>query len=396
LNPIKSVAFHLLLPASIIAAFFVLLYFRGQIPELFWSATTTLFYSSSFIAIGVSWHYNRSRFIFILLPLIILFWALNTLNHTRSELLLILVPLIIPLHMLLFLFFKERGLFSFWGALKTGFVFLEVVAVYYIINRFPDMISVVNVSLFQDYLTSWTQLADLSLLITIVFFFIFILLAFLHFQVIYHTAFSGLYLLVMIGMHYSSHESYMALAFFGATLIVIGILLKESYRLAFYDELTALPGRRALIEDMAKLGRKYSLAMVDIDHFKKFNDSYGHDTGDDVLKMVAASLSKVEGGGRAYRYGGEEFTVLFPSKDVDNAYGSMERVRQDIASASFTVRYAKSTKKAKPRRVSIHISAGVVEKEGKDKNPLDVMKRADNALYKAKKSGRNKVVKVNA
>lgn len=393
MNPIKSVASHLLLPVTIIVSFFTLLYYQDQLPGIFWSATSTLFYISSFVAIGVSWHYNRSRFIFILLPLIVLFWALNTLSHTKSELLLTLIPLIIPLHLLLFLFLRERGLFSFWGALKTVFVLLELASVYYIINRSPDILSVFNVSLFQGYLTHWTQLDDLALLITTIFFFIFMLLAFLHYQIIYHTAFSGIYLLVIIGVHYNNHESYMALAFFGATLTIFGILLKESYRLAFYDELTSLPGRRALVEDMAKLGRKYSLAMVDIDHFKKFNDSYGHDTGDDVLKMVAARLSKVEGGGKAYRYGGEEFTVLFPSRDVDEAYRSMDVLRQDIASASFTVRYAKSKKKAKPKTVSIHISSGVVEKEGKDKDPLAVMKRADNALYRAKKSGRNKVVK---
>ncbi len=378
----------------IIAIFFVLVHNSAQVPTLFWSMTSLLFYISSVIAIGVSWHYNRSRFIFILLPIITLFWAMTTWSQVQTRVLVELVPLIIPLHLMLFLFLKERGLFSLWGSLKTLFIIIEIAVVYYVINDAPEILTYLHIELFQAHLTGWTALGDLALLTSVVFFFLFLLFSFLHFQIIYHTAFTGMFLLLMIGMHFYDQELYMALAFFGVTLTIFGILLKESYRLAFYDELTALPGRRALMEDMAKLGRKYSLAMVDIDHFKKFNDSYGHDTGDDVLKMVASILSNVEGGGKAYRYGGEEFTVLFSSKSVDEALRSMDRLRQDIEFAPFTVRNGKNKKKIlKPRKVSINISGGVVEKEGKDKDPLAVMKRADNALYKAKRSGRNKVVK---
>ena len=70
---------------------------------------------------------------------------------------------------------------------------------------------------------------------------------------------------------------------------------------------------------MAGLGPRYVLAMADVDHFKSFNDTHGHDTGDQVLKLVAARLAQVKGGGRAFRYGGEEFTVLFPDRTLDEA-----------------------------------------------------------------------------
>ena len=94
----------------------------------------------------------------------------------------------------------------------------------------------------------------------------------------------------------------------GAILLVA--VLQESHRMAFRDELTGLPGRRALQERMAGLGPAYAIAMADVDHFKNFNDTHGHDGGDQVLKLVAARLAKIEGGGVAFRYGGEEFTVL--------------------------------------------------------------------------------------
>ena len=89
-------------------------------------------------------------------------------------------------------------------------------------------------------------------------------------------------------------------------------VLQDTFRMAFRDELTGIPSRRALNERLAALGNRYTIAMLDVDHFKNFNDTYGHDLGDQVLKMVAAHIAGVGGGGKAFRYGGEEFTVLFP------------------------------------------------------------------------------------
>ena len=95
-------------------------------------------------------------------------------------------------------------------------------------------------------------------------------------------------------------------------------MIENSYLLAYHDELTTLPSRRAFNDAMMRLQPPYSIAVVDIDHFKKFNDTYGHDTGDvQVLRLVASKLSLVTGGGNAYRCGGEEFTILFPGKRRD-------------------------------------------------------------------------------
>jgi len=115
-------------------------------------------------------------------------------------------------------------------------------------------------------------------------------------------------------------------------------MLQESHRLAFNDELTGLPGRRALQEAMAGLGPRYCLAMADVDHFKSFNDTHGHDTGDQVLKLVAARLARVTGGGRAFRYGGEEFTVLFPDRPLDDALPHLEAIRASVQGYRMAVR----------------------------------------------------------
>jgi diguanylate cyclase (GGDEF)-like protein len=77
-------------------------------------------------------------------------------------------------------------------------------------------------------------------------------------------------------------------------------------RTPYIDELTGLQGRRSLNETLYNLGRKYAIAMIDVDHFKKFNDTYGHKTGDQVLKMIAYKLERISGGAKTFRYGGEE------------------------------------------------------------------------------------------
>lgn len=176
----------------------------------------------------------------------------------------------------------------------------------------------------------------------------------------------------------------------------------EAYQMAFRDELTGLPGRRALNERLRRLGRNYVLAMIDVDHFKKFNDTYGHDIGDQVLRLVASRLRNVGGGGRAYRYGGEEFTILFPGKSVDDCMPHLETVRQAIEQYQMHLRDQGSRPRnddaGRAKRgattgqtVSVTISIGVAERDADQRTPEEVIKAADQALYSAKSAGRNRV-----
>lgn len=193
------------------------------------------------------------------------------------------------------------------------------------------------------------------------------------------------------------------LVYLGAVgLILLLCMVETSYTLAYRDELTGLPGRRALNETLQQLGGTYTLAMVDVDHFKKFNDSYGHEAGDQCLRYVAARLAAVTGGGRAFRYGGEEFTILFPGKTVGEAIEDLEALREAIADAKFAIRAQgrpkkrpeKPTKPGPIKSVSVTVSMGAAERDP-DRDDLReahaVMEKADKRLYKSKKDGRNRV-----
>lgn len=182
-----------------------------------------------------------------------------------------------------------------------------------------------------------------------------------------------------------------------ATIYLLSVTI-ESYYLAYRDDLTGLPTRRALNQLALSLGRKYTVAMLDIDHFKKFNDTYGHDIGDQVLKLVAAKLAAVKGGGKVFRYGGEEFTVVFPGKTPEHAIEQLEALRQSIADYAMVVRQQqrsdkKSRKSQKPKdqkTVSVTVSIGVATRAPKQSFE-QALKVADEALYRAKKKGRNNV-----
>ncbi|MDI2141645.1 MULTISPECIES: GGDEF domain-containing protein [unclassified Pseudomonas] len=185
-------------------------------------------------------------------------------------------------------------------------------------------------------------------------------------------------------------------------LMIAAAVAHEAYQMAFRDELTGLPGRRALNERMQRLGRNYVLAMSDVDHFKKFNDTHGHDVGDQVLRLVASKLSKISGGGRAYRYGGEEFALVFAGKTLEECMPHLEVIRESIASYNIQLRNQESRpqddQQGRQRRggsgassVSVTVSIGVAERV-EQRTPEDVLKSADQALYAAKGAGRNCVM----
>jgi len=187
----------------------------------------------------------------------------------------------------------------------------------------------------------------------------------------------------------------------GAILLVA--VLQESHRMAFRDELTGLPSRRALEEALLALGPAYAIAMVDVDHFKKFNDTHGHHVGDEVLRLVAARLAEIRGGGRAYRYGGEEFCVVFPERGAKEALPHLEQVRQSIEDYQMVIRGSdrpKDPETGRGRRgvhgleqtASVTVSIGVAERSDWLPTGDEVVRGADEALYRAKNRGRNRVV----
>jgi two-component system cell cycle response regulator len=169
--------------------------------------------------------------------------------------------------------------------------------------------------------------------------------------------------------------------------------VQQSIEMAITDALTGLFNRRdmeshlgALVEQASARGKPLTALMLDIDYFKSVNDTYGHDAGDDVLREFATRIRKsIRGIDLACRLGGEEFVIIMPETDVAVAATVAERLRRRIASEPFVIA-------AGAAKLEITISIGVATRDVSDDNAAAILKRADQALYRAKRDGRNRVV----
>ena len=169
--------------------------------------------------------------------------------------------------------------------------------------------------------------------------------------------------------------------------------LESVRRESLTDQLTGIPNRKAFdkallesIESSIESGDPLSLVMCDIDHFKSFNDTWGHQTGDQVLRLVANCLSEnVKGRDTAARYGGEEFVVILPQTELTDAFNLANQIRKKVESK-------KLVKKSTGDILGIiTISAGVTQYDANE-SAVEFLRRADICLYAAKRSGRNRVV----
>ena len=169
--------------------------------------------------------------------------------------------------------------------------------------------------------------------------------------------------------------------------------VQQTIEMAITDGLTGLHNRRyleshldTLVSQATQRGKTLAVLMVDLDYFKAINDTHGHDAGDEVLREFARRLRKnVRGVDLACRYGGEEFVVVMPETDLPLAYSVAERLRQRVAGDPFLVAGGATA-------VDVTISVGLAMLDGCDDTPELILKRADEALYSAKRDGRNRVV----
>jgi two-component system, cell cycle response regulator len=166
-----------------------------------------------------------------------------------------------------------------------------------------------------------------------------------------------------------------------------------SIEMAITDALTGLFNRRymenhlgTLVEQASARGKPLAVMVLDIDYFKSINDTYGHDAGDDVLREFALRVKRsIRGIDLACRCGGEEFVIVMPETDMAVAAMVAERLRRRIASEPFVISQG-------ARSIPVTLSIGIGALRGRDDTAAALLKRADQALYRAKRDGRNRVV----
>jgi diguanylate cyclase (GGDEF)-like protein len=366
------------------------------------------FYPYAVFGAGVllGWRFRRSRLLFALLVYAI---ADRTLLHfvlghglARDRVVLQAIGALLPLNLAGLALTAERGVLTPPGLARFALILAQLALVVILDREAPGATAaLLHTRLLPDWLFGWSALADPALL---GFFVAAGLIVAAQLMAPTQTARSFGWALIPAFLGLSTvrpgNPGFSTFYLATSALILIVAVVEASYHMAYQDSLTGLPARRALNEALLRLGGHYTVAMLDVDHFKRINDRHGHDVGDQVLKMIAAKLAQVGGGGKAYRYGGEEFAVIFAGRIAEECLSDVQALRQTVEDTRFILRARFRSKKKKEKvltdrgpgqRVPVTISIGVAERNDRHTKWDQVVKAADRALYRAKEGGRNQV-----
>jgi diguanylate cyclase (GGDEF)-like protein len=403
-----------LLPGGALLAGTVALVNSPWMPRL---APSLDFYYFAVFASGLllAWRFNSSRVLFSLLTLLLAhraveFFSAGEIRGGPGRGAVIIVGVLVPLNSVAFAYMRERGLTIPGVTPRFGLLFLE--SVFTAVLCRPE-----SSALFPPartwILPGWVLVWLIGAAIVLVVRFLYVRKP-VEIGFLWSLAAVFLWLRSLLGL---AAEAYVATA----GLVLAVALIETSYVLAYHDELTGVPSRRAFNEALLALDQQYAIAIVDIDHFKKFNDTYGHDVGDQVLRMVASRLA-AGNSGQAYRCGGEEFAIIFRNTSARDAAEKLESLRELIQNSSFRVRglerrklsrLGEADRRAATRKkafgpvsvpagvasaraesvadLSVTVSIGVAEPGTRYRQPEQVIRAADQALYNAKRNGRNRV-----
>jgi diguanylate cyclase (GGDEF)-like protein len=365
-----------------------------QLPEPATNGITYLTYMLVIIVAGFSIRFSRSSVFFYVLLVVIANvilragWASNDLGYG-------LLSAFLPLLLLALTVLPDRGIFSVKAIPAYVIIILAGVASVIVVITSPAWATQI---ILTDWLPvkyfDWTGQSQTVLIISFAALYALLTLCILN-PSLHISAGFGVLCMLIAELHYGSDNRSLNVFGSAALLMCLYAILQETWRMAYLDELTGLPGRRALSEKFRRMGGTYTVAMLDVDHFKKFNDNFGHDAGDAVLRMIAAKMNRISGGGQSYRYGGEEFTIVFTGKDSRESVRYLEAMREAIASKPFIIRRVGRrdddaiTKPVKNNSVTVTVSIGFADSSGSKTSPWDVLKQSDKALYRAKGKGRN-------
>jgi diguanylate cyclase (GGDEF)-like protein len=400
-NPkIFKIIYRLTLPGSLLLVISALMIKVGVLSDPA-APQVRLFPVAVFgIGLGMSAFFRRSRLFFALLTLalaqITFSWIIPHLSPARAEIVADAVAVLLPINLLVLAFLKERGIISPTGRKRLAILVGEALVILALcIPAFRQVATQLGRAFAPVALSHWSRLSQPALVAFILAAATIMILLIQRYKAVESSLLWSLVAaFIALRTAGSTHLDGVYFAAGGLTLIVA--LIETSYAMAYRDELTQLPSRRALNEALLKLGDSFAIAMMDVDHFKKFNDTYGHESGDQALRLVASRLSHITGGGRAYRYGGEEFAIIFPAKAAEEVFVYLDRMRKVIENSPFIVRGRDRRRKGKSgigrgakTETNVTVSVGLASCNGDHLTPAEVLRMADQALYKAKARGRN-------
>lgn len=351
-------------------------------------------------ALLLGWRFNRSRLIFAIALLALTeYMLLRPIETSRDAVYFHALTFLLPINLALVALLPERGTLTPAGLVRWVLLAVQVVIAVFVSQAFgAQALAFLTTRILPARFTDWTPVQQPSIIAFLIIGVLLVMAWMREPQSPVRGYFYGL-IAVFVALSWRATGPGQELWLATAGLVLVVAVIEASYLMAYRDGLTELPGRRALNEALPRLSGQFTVAMVDVDHFKRFNDTYGHDAGDHVLRLVAARLAQATGGGTAYRYGGEEFALVFPGKGQDECLPHLEELREAVETSRFTMRRRfrprvkpNADKGRKSRQaIVITVSIGVAERNHRHGTPDQVVQAADKALYRAKEAGRNRV-----
>lgn len=257
------------------------------------------------ISLSLCLRFNRSLLFFTTLALlqayVLLQWYLPQQDWVEAKIIWLALSLLLPLQIMAISLLKERGIFSWWGSTRFALLLLllPVLLALAAASYFPEAL----LQLLSRRFLELELLQQLSFSQPVLAMMVIALLVlngrwFAHISAQNSALMLALVCAVAM-LYFRGNDAVSAIFASAALLMLVVAVVQTSWSMAYIDQLTGLPGRRALEEELLKLGSNYAIAMLDIDHFKKFNDTHGHDAGDEVLQMVAARIRQSVTGGQS-------------------------------------------------------------------------------------------------
>ncbi|MFV2059380.1 MAG: GGDEF domain-containing protein [Gammaproteobacteria bacterium] len=375
-----------------------------QLPEFVIYILQYLPYILLLLIIANSYTHKQSHELNIAISILIGYWLMRNLiwptdtNETTATILYVLIGPIIAINFIIVFMTQEKGIHNKTGLHLLLLLAFELMILIWFVNITPDLLlKYLYYPFFGSEIFDLTPMYQSTIIINAITFLILLINAIIK-QKITITGYLGAFIAIVLTQHYINTPITSVMFYTVASLILILTISLNSYRLSKIDLITELPSRRTFKSQLKKLNEHFCIALIDIDDFKIMTDEYGQDVCDQILRMIASRSRHLGRKGFPYRYGDQEFAIIFYDMQLHEANKYLATLCDSIANEPFLLRSKKrplfkpnyiapvgrAERNTKYKSIPISVSVGIAEKKPHHQNSFDVLTTSREALNRAK------------
>jgi len=373
-----------------------------QLPEFVTSILEILPYILILLIIANSVAHKQSRELTLAVSFFICYWILRNLiwptdtNDATATILFVLIGPLLAFNFIYIIKTSEKGIYNKNGVHHLILIFIELQILIVFVNFTPELlIKYLYYPYFVAPIFDATPMYQSTIIFNAIAFIILLTNAIIKKKVVM-TGYLGSFIAIVLAQHFINAPATSMMFFSVACLILILAIGLNSFRLSNVDLVTELPSLRSFKRQLNRLSDDFCIALVDVDEFKEMTDEYGQDVCNQILRMIASRSQRLGRKGFPYRYGDEEFALIFYDMQLHEANKYLATLCDSIANEPFLLRSKKrpyfkpnsmtenSIEKTISKPIPISVSVGIAEKQPHHQNSFDVLTTAREALERAK------------